>query len=84
MATPYFILTPDTQEKWDGIISTIYSYVNDNFSDANATYDYVAEHLGMSFEENKQCFDLFWNEWNEAYLDCIAGDDLPNELTGWN
>jgi len=45
MATPYFILTPDTQDKWDDIISTVFSYVNNNHSDANDTYDYVTNHL---------------------------------------
>jgi hypothetical protein len=84
MATPYFILTPDTQDKWDDIISTVFSYVNDNHSDANDTYDYVTNHLGLPFVENKQCFDIFWKEWNEAYLSLLAGDDVPDELTGWN
>ena len=84
MATPYFTLTPENQQHWDNILSTIHSFVNDTYSDADATYDYVVEQLGLPFVENKQCFDLFYDEWSNAYYYDKSDYNQPNELTGWN
>ena len=67
MAFPYFTLTPENQQQWDDIISTIPSFVADTYSDLDSTYDYVVNHLGSPFIENKKCWDEFYDKWADAF-----------------